>query len=180
MIDYTIKDGKLIIDPATLTVSAFNEIWNHDSSKGKSKASNMLTYVFTLCDERDRNPFKDVPYDKREAACKKNAFGNPDHKFSKIEEPLIQDAIDWFEYLNSSSIQRLSKSIDTQIDKMATFLDTHKIDSMVHYKSSSDEIAKIGNIIKSKIAADKLMREEMTKMKTKGNVSRSLLAKRVI
>jgi hypothetical protein len=180
MIDYNIKEGKLVIDPSTLTVAAFNNIWNADQTRSKNKASNTLTYVFTLCDERDRNPFKDVAYDKKEAACKKNAFGKADHSFTQEEQELIDEAIAWFEYLNANSIQRLSKSIDQQIDKMVKFLSEHKIENMAAYKSSSDEIVKVANIIKSKLATDKLMREEMQKVKTKGNVSRSLLAKRVI
>lgn len=180
MIDYTIKDGKLAIDPATLTVQAFNAIWEFDTSRTKSKASNILTYVFTLCDERERNPFKDVEHHRKEAACKKNAFGNPDHKFNPEEQQLVDDAIQWFEFLNSSSIQRLSRGIDRTIDNMAKFLEDHEITNMTQYKAASDELKKVESIIKSKISADKLMREEMGKAKTKGGQQRSLVSRKLI
>jgi hypothetical protein len=180
MIDYTIKDGKLAIDPATLTVAAFNKIWNYDTNPKKTKASNILTYIFTLCDERDRNPFKDVEYDRKDEACRKNAFGDAKYKFTPEEEELVQEAIAWFEYLNSSSVQRLSRSIDKMIEKMAKFLDSHTIDNMVQYKAASDELKKVSDIMKSKALADKTMKEEMNKSRTKADRKRSLLSKGVI
>jgi hypothetical protein len=177
MIEYNIVNGKLMIDPTTLTVQAFNAIWNYDTTRNKSKASNLLTYVFTLCDERDRNPFRDIPYDKKEAACKKNAFGNVGYKFSQEEEKLVGSAIEWFEFLNRNSIQRLSISMDKKIDQLAKFLDDNAISSSEDFDLQTDMMTKIDKILKSKRETDKLVREELEKVRVKGNASRSPLSK---
>src|SRR5688500_13478348 len=100
MIEYNIINGKLQIDPATLTVQAFNAIWEFDKSKTKSHASNIMTYIFTLMDLRDKNPFRNLPWDQKIPACKKNAFGDKSYKFSEQELEVLEPAMAWMDLLN--------------------------------------------------------------------------------
>ncbi len=180
MIKYTIKDRKIVIDPETLTVKAFNDIWNYDRSSTKSNASNLLTYVFTMNEEREFNPFRDVEWDKKEQACKLNAFGNAEHKFNKEEIDLIDKATEWFKFLNSSSIQRLSRATDQAFDRIATYISTKEILTDDDLENVTKHLAKVEGMIKGKKSADKEMREEMDKTKLKGGGKQSLNSQKMI
>lgn len=179
MVNFDIVNGKVVVDASTLTVSAFNDIWEYDTGKGsnKPKASNMLTYVFHMRDPREKNPFRDVPEHEKELVCKRNAFGNANHKFKEEEEALIKKAMAWYEYLNTNSIQRLSLSLDRKLDQMAAYLDDPINDIITpdQLDSQVDMIAKLDKIIISKQKADAFVKEEMNKTKVKGNVQRSAL-----
>ena len=178
MIEYNLVNGKLQIDPATLTVSAFNAIWNHDKNPKKTNASNMLTYIFTMKDLRQKNPFRDLPFSQKEAACKKNAFGDRNHKFSEQENELIELAFAWMDHLNSNATQRLSIAMDRKIDQMSDFLmdSANDVKNQEQFDAQSEAMQKIHHIIKSKKMTDELVASELAKEKVHGGQVRSPLA----
>src|SRR5690606_28362554 len=106
-----------------------NEIWMHDKSRSKSKASNMLVYVIHMCDITDDNFMRDVPNEQRDPLAKKNAFGNENHKFTDEEQDMIDRAMAWYEVLNKNSVMRLSVALDKKIDEITEFYDSNKITS---------------------------------------------------
>lgn len=180
MIKYTISGRKVQVDPETFTVAAFKAIWDYDKTDKKDLASNLLTFVFTMNDERELNPFRDVSFDKKEAACKNNAFGDPNYKFNKEEEALIKAAAEWFLFLNSSSIQRLARAAEKSIDRIASFLDTHDVDSMEDVAAIMGQLKTLSAVIKGKKEMDKEAREEMDRTKLKGGGKQSLNSKRML
>lgn len=170
MIDFIIDKGKLRVDPSILTVSAFNDIWEHDTTKAKSKASNLLTYVFHVCDFTTKNPFKDLPESQKESYAKRNAFGNQDYKFNEKELELINRAIAWYNVLNKSSIIRLAASLDRKIDQIADFLGDPKNDikTSKDVDSQTDQIINLEKIFNSKKKTDEFVRQELEKTKIRG------------
>lgn len=171
---------KVKIDPETLTVRAFNDIWNYDKTEKKDLASNLLTFVFTMNDERELNPFRDVAFDKKEAACKNNAFGDSEYKFNNTEIELIRNATEWFRLLNSNAIQRLASASEKAIDRIASFLENHKVESMQDVKQIMDQLKVLGTVIKGKKDMDKEVKEEMDKTKLKGGGKQSLNSRGIL
>jgi hypothetical protein len=170
MIDFNIKNNKLIIDAQTLTVSAFNDIWESDSSKNKSHACNLLVYVFHVSDITEKNPFRDLPDSQRDAYAKRNAFGDQNYKFKKGEEELIARAKAWYEALNNNSILRLSIAMDMKLDQIATFLLDSKNDikEMHQLEAQADLMAKVEKVLISKKRTDEFVRQQLEKTKIKG------------
>ena len=176
-IDYDIKDGKLQISPEVLTVSALNEIWEYDTSKAKSKANNMLTYLFTMYDMREKNPFRDVKDSDKEQVCKQNAFGDKKFKFNEREVELIENGASWYKFLNKNSMLRLSAAIDKKIDQVTDFLEDpgNTIEGDIDLKATVEVLGKIDKLIVAKQKTDKFVREEVDKKRNKGGSSDSPL-----
>lgn len=170
MIDFTIEKGKLIISAESLTVKAFKAVWDYDKSKTKDKASDILLYVFHLCDITERNPFRDLPEKQKMAYAKKNAFGKQDYKFKGDEGALAEEAIKWYSVLNKNSVLRLSYGVDRKIDQMADFLlDTaNDINTLAQFEAQSDEIAKLEKVLIGKKKTDEFVRNQLEKSKIKG------------
>lgn len=180
MIEFDIKDRKLTVHPEVLTVNAFNDIWDYDKTKSKSKASNMLVYVFHMCDIRDKNPFRDTPVTQREALAKKNAFGDKDFKFTDEEQAMVDRAMAWYSVLNKNSVMRLSLALDKKIDELTEFYENNKIKTMSDLDDQTDSMAKIDRILKAKKTADEFSRNETEKKKVKGDAVRSPLAEGIL
>jgi hypothetical protein len=177
MVDFNLVKGKLAIDPYTLTVSAFNDIWEYDKSKNKAKASNMLTYVFHYCDITQKNPFRNLPVGHKDQYARRNAFGNQNYKFKKEEQELIDRAIAWYEVLNKNSVLRMSMAIDIKLDQMTEFLldEKNKITTSVQFEDQSKVLGQLEKILQSKKRTDDFVRNELEKTKIRGNAKLSPL-----
>ncbi len=168
MVEFNIKDRKLTIDPATLTVSAFNDIWEHDVSKTKTKASNMLTYVFHMRDITQKNPFKDLQEVQKDAFAKRNSFGDQDYKFAPKEQELISRAMAWYEELNKDSVLRLSMVLNKKLDEITTYFEKTPISSAEEMEDQIKSMASIEKILISKKKTDDFVAQQMEKTKLKG------------
>ena len=168
MIKFDIKDGLLTISPEVLTINVFNEIWMHDKSRSKSKASNMLVYVFHMCDITDDNFMRDVPSEQRDPLAKKNAFGNENHKFTDEEQDMIDRAMAWYEVLNKNSVMRLSVALDKKIDEITEFYDSNKITSTTDLDKQTNSMNKLDKILKAKKLADDYAKYQTEKKRVKG------------
>jgi hypothetical protein len=180
MIRFNIKNSKLIIDAQTLTVTAFNDIYESDKTKDKNKATCLLKYVFHLCDISQENSFRDVAESQREALCKRNSFGKADYQFSNRESQLLSPAIEWYNILNKNSVQRLAMAMDKKIDQISNFLETNEIKTADDFDAQMDAVQKIEKVLKSKRTTDDYVRSEMEKTKNRGQVSSSPLEKGLV
>ncbi len=182
MVGFTIENGKLAIEPEVLTVSAFKRIWDFDKSTKKEKAHNLITYVFTMCDLTQKNPFVDVPIMQKEQVCKKNAFGNPNHKFSKQEQDLIDEAFLWYNSLSETTLLRLAEGINMKIDQITEYLnrEDQKVDTDAKLERAIGNMAKIDKLLDAKQKTDKYVRQEFEKIKSQGGLKKSPLQKGLI
>lgn len=180
MIEYDLVNGKLAIKPETLTVKAFKDIWDFDKSKTKELASSVLTYVFTMCDDRDKNPFKDIAYNEKEAACKKNAFGDKNFKIPDALVGPVEEAFAWYDFLNANAISRIFKAANVALDKVAHTITTTEVVTMDHAKAVMDQMKNLTGIIKGYQDAEKAMRGEREKARNKQGNTNSLRTRRLI
>lgn len=177
---FNIKNGKLIIDAETLTVSAFNDIWEADTSKTKTVASNMLLYVFHLCDITQRNILVDIPEAQKESLCKRNAFGDADYKFKEPYKSLVENAILWYNTVNNDSVMRMAYAVNLQIDRITEFLMTNEAKTQMDVDNSMDNLKKIKDLLESKKRVDEFVKRQFEQTKVRGGGDRSPLEKGLI
>lgn len=125
MLKFTILDGKVIVDTTILMRQEFVDIIEYGKKNRKEDRSNqLLLYVFYCCDLTDNNPIKDVDYRMKEDQAEKMAFKGKTKKFTKQESGLIDAAIDAYNFLNETSLERASLAYDQKIDEVRTLLES--------------------------------------------------------
>lgn len=174
MIEFDINEkGELTVKPEVLTVSAFNNIWRSDKAPNKMNALKLLRYVFFMASLSEKNPHRDIAYNLREAYAKKDVFGEPNYKFSKKEEELIEPAIRWYVTLNKDCVDRLSLAVNKQMDQITALLESSEELTLHNYQKRVDLMKDIKNILISKQQTDEYVEKSKKKAKTKGNTARS-------
>jgi len=125
MLKFTILNGKVIVDTTILMRQEFVDILEY-GSKGdkKDRANKLLLYVFYCCDLTDNNPLKDIDYRMKEDQAEKMAFKNKPKKFNKGEDKMVDAAIDAYNFLNETSLERASLAYDQKIDEVRTLLES--------------------------------------------------------
>lgn len=125
MLRFTVNGGVVVLDPSVLLIKEFTDII--DYCKGDKDLSNrLLLYVFFCCDLTDNNPLKDIDYRLKEGQAERRAFGERGRVFKAKEKALIDAAIDAYNFLNETSIERSTIALDRKIDEIRTLLEELK------------------------------------------------------
>lgn len=125
MLRFTILEGKLVIDPSILMIKEFTDILEYGQSKKDPKLANdMLLYVFFCCDLTGNNPMSDIDYRLKPGQAASRVFHKPDiEHLSKKESALIDAAIDAYNFLNETSLERAGLAYDQKIDEIRSLLE---------------------------------------------------------
>jgi hypothetical protein len=128
MLKFTLFNGKVVIDPSLVMIQEFTDILDYGKVKSNDDLSNrLLLYVFYCCDLTEQNPLRDVDYRLKESQALTRAFpGVKQKEFTKKEDTLISAAIDAYNFLNETSLERATLSYDQKIDEVRTLLDSIK------------------------------------------------------
>ena len=121
MLKFTIFEGKLTLSPSMIMIEEFTNIL--EKAKSKEHAFKLLLYVYYCCDLSDENPMRDIDHREKEAQALKRAMGKDFKKFNAKELALLGPAMDAYNYLNETPIERATLSFDMKIDQIRTFLD---------------------------------------------------------
>lgn len=124
MIKFNIQNGKAVIDPITLTIKEFKDIWESDKSKTKELATNHLTYIYHMCDVE--SPFSDLEDEELMTLAARNSYGDVITMDSKTLD-LIQAAIKIYTKLNESCESRLIPVFKRKLDSLRNIIDTTEI-----------------------------------------------------
>jgi hypothetical protein len=116
---FNLKEGNIIIEPEALLVPEFENIWNADKTKNKTKALGDFKFIFLMCDISDRNPYKNYPQDKKEPLVLQEIYGDLNYKITS----LVSMGMLKYEELTTTSRRRLLQSIERKIDDMSAYLD---------------------------------------------------------
>ncbi len=123
MLKLTIQNGKVVVDPTLLMVKELTDIIEYGQSKKNEDLGNrMLLYVFYCCDLTDQNPLRDIDYRMKEDQANVRAFKKKKTFLGK-EEKLIGAAMDAYNFMNETSLERAGLSYDKKIDEIRTLLD---------------------------------------------------------
>ena len=128
MLRFTLRDGKVIVDPTLKMIREFQVILDYGEKKKDEEISNlMLLFVFWCCDLTGLNPFKDVRVDKKmEDASRRIFLGTKRKKFTKAEAGMIDEAMDAYNYFNEDALERSALVQQTKIDQINDLLDNTK------------------------------------------------------
>ncbi len=123
MLKFTILNGKVIVDPSLLMVKELTDIIEYAKEKKNEDLGNrMLLYVFYCCDLTEQNPLRDIDHRMKEDQANVRAF-KKQKKFLVKEEKLIEAAMDAYNFMNETSLERAGLSYDKKIDEIRTLLD---------------------------------------------------------
>lgn len=164
LIDYVVK-----INPSSLNIPEFKEIWKRDKKRNKADAHAELSYVYYMSDFQSE--YRNYPYDEREDKVKedfcKKALGEdwkPDMK--------VLYAIEKYEKMQITPSLRFLGFVETEIDKMRDFLNSLemsedniklKIDSMDKITKYITQLPKLKESVKKEVS-------ESTKIRGGGDV----------
>jgi hypothetical protein len=138
VIDYVVK-----INPSSLNIPEFKEIWKRDKSRSKNTAYAELSYVYYVCDYKSE--YRNYPYEDRidkvfEDHCR-NQIGEdwkPDAK--------VKAAMEKYEQMQVTPSLRFLSSVEKQLDGISNFLNGTIADEET-IKTIVDSIDKANKII---------------------------------
>jgi len=134
MLQFTVLDGKLIVDPSMLMRPEFVDILEYGKKKNKEEfATKMLLYIFYCCDLTKSNPISQVDYRMKEEQAAKMAFRGA-AKFTKKEQELVDAGIDAYNFCNEGALERASLAYDQKIDEIRTLLEGLEPEVHAKYK----------------------------------------------
>lgn len=167
---FTLKEGKVQIEPQNLTIPEFREIYERDKSKDKTMAFNELCYVYHMAD------YKSVyhNYEDWEKQAKiladyfKGSYWKPDD--------LVEKAIDRYRSLQETPSMRLAKAGKKAINKVIKYLEdvdlTERDAKGAIVNKITDITNSVGGIGKMVESLDKveekIKKEQMTTTKIRG------------
>lgn len=155
--------SRVVVDPKSLMLAPFQDIWNSDQSETKDYANDILCYVHIVSQLDAAAPFYNSSFDEVRFLAKSQIFRNMEHQFSEEEEIMIQNALDVYIKDNEMSEERMLQVYNKKIDEMRLELEvkkveiTRNVDSMTNKvtystnaKMITDVMKEIGNILKIK------------------------------
>ena len=175
-IRFDIKEGRLTIKAETLSISAFNNIWEWDTSKGKVKAIALIKHVFHLCDITSDNQLIDMSEKDRMRLSKRDCWKDDSYKLSPKEQELFDDASRWYTTLNKGLPWRSLRVIEKKIDQINDHLDEQAI-TAVNLEDTAKTIIQLDKLHQTRDNVEEIVQKQLKKMKVRGGLDRSPLEK---
>ena len=146
---FDIKNGNIILNPDSLVLPGFREIWKKDKTKGKEKATQEISYVFFMCDYN--SPYAVYPNNKRKEVIIKDYMGKD---WKETED--IKVAIKRYMDFQETHTMRLIRAAKAASDKLAGYfenIDFLKVDDngkpIYTAKDVAVNLEKVGSIVES-------------------------------
>ena len=139
MLKFTVLNERVLLDPSLVMISEFTDIIDYGKKKkDKDLANQLLLYIFFCCDLTDANPMKDIDYRNKEPQARRRAFPNQkgEKSFTKLEQKLVDAAIDAYNFFNETALERATLSFDHKIDEIRSLLDKTAPEIHAVYKPS--------------------------------------------
>lgn len=109
--------GKIELNPQTIAIPPFRDIWNRDKSKTKEKATREISYVAYLCDYK--SPYIVYAEAERQLVLKKDFI--KDEKWEP--DSLILEAVEKYRELQYTPILRMLNSALGVAGKISAYFD---------------------------------------------------------
>ena len=165
---FDLKNGNIVLNPDSLALPGFREIWKKDKTKGKEKATREISYIYFMCDYN--SPYAVYPIDKRKEAIIKDYIKEEDW----METKEIKEAIKRYVDFQETHTMRLMRAAKGASDKLAgyfeaiNFMDKDSNGKPIHTaKDVAVNLEKVGNIVDS---LDKLETKIKKEVKTESRI----------
>ena len=159
---FTLEHNRVAISPEALTIQAFKDIWDRDSSRTKERAVAELAYVFYMTD------YKSVYLAYDPAAREQKVIADVIHKKDWKADALIKNAQKVYEELQQTPSMGLLKDAEVALDKIRYYFKNvdvvGDIDGSVT-KTLIANIEKLGGVIKGLNMLRELVDKEITENK---------------
>ncbi len=132
MLTFTLKEGKVVVDPRMAMIQEFTDIMEYgEKAKEPTLGNRMLLYIFYCCDLSNNNPMRDIDYRLKEEQAMNRALGPINKKkFTVKEKKMIDAGVDAYNFFNENSLERATMTYDQKIDEIRSLLD--KVQPEVH------------------------------------------------
>lgn len=171
-IRWNLQNGKLVIEPETLTIHAFHEIWKFDKNRNKNKAEALLKYVFFMNDITQNNPLVDLPEFEKDIKARRTCFLEDKYQFTRREKELIDNAEEWYQTCSDNSALRAYYVLNKQIDDLTKYLGELPYNATnIDIKSKATK--QLREMMEDRQKIEKMVRLELDKQKTRGGLERS-------
>lgn len=168
LFDYA--DYRVVINPDSLAIPPFREIWERDKTKEKHKATQELSYVYFICDFK--SPYNIYSEEDRIIRVLEDHIKDPDWK----PDPLVKVAMDKYNEFQRTYNMRFLESARGLADKLAEYFDAvsfHEKDEhgklIYNAKDAVSNLKQVGDVIESlDKVEDKVKKEIDSKAKVKG------------
>lgn len=156
---FNLDNNRVTFSPEALTIKAFKDLWDRDSSKHKEFATEELSYVFFMSDYKSVYLSYDAEARQqkiiRDVITKKN--WQPDDK--------IKAAIQKYEELQYTPSMALLKDAESALDKIRWYFKNVDVTTDVEgtiTKTLIANVEKLGGVIKGLSALRDLVDKEMS------------------
>ena len=149
---FSVKNNLVQINPDSLPIPPFKEIWERDKTKNKEKAYQELSYCFYLCDYK--SPYYSYPEDQREYQVIKDFIRDDKWK----PDSLVNEACRKYNEFQETAIIRLLKAARGAVEKLIIFFQTEGY----NHKSFTSNLKEMGNILKSLDMLEEKAKKEIT------------------
>jgi len=168
---FSLKEDKVIIDPNTLVIPEFLQIWKSDKSTGKTDAHKILSYIYFYCDFA--SPYAIYPLHQRKAMLLTD-FLKGNEKL--ISNSVVDNALRKYKSFNDTPSMRLLESAQIACDKLADYfetLDFKELDDtgrpVYLAKDVAANLKAVGGIIESlNKTTEQVKKEVTTSVKVRG------------
>ena len=165
---FDLKNGNIVLNPDSLVLPGFREIWKKDKTKGKDKATREISFVFFMCDYN--SPYAVYPSHKRRDVIVRDFM--KDEKWK--ETPEVLAAIERYTQFQETHTMRLMRAAKGAADKLAGYfenIDFLKVDDngkpIYTAKDVAYNLEKVGSIVDS---LDKLETRIKKEVKTDARI----------
>tara|TARA_R110000824_G_scaffold65226_4_gene170050 strand:- start:11824 stop:12363 length:540 start_codon:yes stop_codon:yes gene_type:complete len=147
---FDLKNGHIVLNPESLALPGFREIWKKDKTKGKEKATQEISYIYFMCDYN--SPYAVYPNIKRREVIAKDYM--QDEKWVETED--VKVAVKRYLDFQETHTMRLMRAAKGASDKLAGYFETIdflKVDDngkpIYTAKDVAVNLEKVGNIVDS-------------------------------
>jgi uncharacterized protein (UPF0335 family) len=160
---FDLENGKIKIDPKSLSIPTFHKIWKRDKKLEHPTATKEITYIAFLCDHN--SPYKDVNPLEKEQRIREDIFGDTKWKPDK----LIEEAIQYYNDLQETTNSRLLKSAKIAAEQLAAYFEGVNFNQRDDYgkliynaKDVTANLKSIGELVKSLTMLEKQVQAEQS------------------
>ena len=153
---FSYKENKVVIEPDSLAIPVFREIWRRDKDRNKERAIKELSYIYFITDYK--SPYNIYPDGKREDMIKSDFIKEDKWK----PDDLIKSAITKYEEFQQTPSLRLLKAARKAQDEITNYLETGECEKFPDIKELMTVVNAVGKAVESVDKVEEKVKKEMT------------------
>ena len=165
---FDIKNDQIVLNPDSLAIPAFRTIWDNDKTKGKSRATQVISYIYYMSDFQ--SPYAIYPEKKRKEILRDEFIKDDKWKAGKEVDEAIK-AYRGFQETHTMRLMRAARSAADQLSIYFEEIDFKEKDDNGRPVYTAKDVAinleKVGKIVES---LDKLEEKIKKEIKTESRV----------